>query len=427
MRLQVGRVMRWIACVCGGLGVSEVCAESRFPKPQFESAYTAPTVVNPPIQEMLAPWADVVVLALALACATWLIYRVRSRRWILFFSGCSLLFFGFVRQGCLCPVGATQNVVAAAWQGGGLSVYAAAIFVLPLLFALFFGRVFCGAVCPLGMIQEFFIIHPVQVPRRMDAVLRLVPVAVLGIGIVAAVNGAGYLICRSDPFVGLFRRSAPLAMVLVGVAVLLVGMVIARPYCRYFCPYGVLLEWCSRVGWKRFEITEATCINCRLCAGVCPVQAIVIPREQVPERVRVFQFRRFVRLMVLAPVVIAGGVLLGWLTGRVVAAAHPDVIQLAAFEQAARSGSEEGVVDIEAARRNGWNADVVARRAAVTVERFRRGTAWAGGFLGCILALRMLQLTRLRRVTQHEADRIRCVACGRCYPACPKNRTREGA
>ncbi len=423
MRQRIGRVAWGIVSVLGGLCSNQVCAESRFPKPQFESAYTAPTVPNPPVQELLAPWADVAMLALALTVATVLIYRVRSRRWILVFSGFSLLFFGFVRQGCLCPVGATQNVVAAAWQGGGLPVYAAAIFVLPLLFALFFGRVFCGAVCPLGMLQEFFVIHPVQVPRRVDAVLRLIPITVLGIGIVAAVNGAGYLICRSDPFVGLFRRSAPLSMILVGVAVLLVGMVIARPYCRYFCPYGVLLEWCARVGWKRFEITQETCINCRLCTGVCPVQAIVMPREPLPERARTFQFRRFVRLMVLAPVVVAGGCVLGWLAGRVVASAHPDVIQQAAFEQAARNGSEEGLVDIEAARRNGANAEVVAGRAAATVARFRLGTAWAGGFLGFVVALRMLQLTRLRRLTQHEADRIRCVACGRCYPACPKNLT----
>jgi len=407
--------------ILSGLFAGYSSAESRFPKPQFESAYTAPVTPYPPVHEILAPWADVAVLAVALAVATLLIYRVRSRRWILVFSGISLLFFGFMRQGCLCPVGATQNVVAAAWHGGGLPLYAAALFVLPMVFALFFGRVFCGAVCPLGMIQEFFIIHPVHVPRRVEAVLRLVPVAVLGIGIVAAVNGAGYLICRSDPFVGLFRRSAPLVMVLVGVAVLLVGMVVARPYCRYFCPYGVILEWCSRVGWKRFEITQATCINCRLCVGVCPVQAIAVPREQLPERARTFQFKRFVRVLGLAPVVVAGGILLGWLSGRVVASAHPDVVQLAAFEQAARMGSEEGLVDVEAARRNGWSAEVVAGRAAATVERFRRGMAWAGGFFGLVVALRMLQLTRLRRLTQHEADRIRCVACGRCYPACPKN------
>jgi formate hydrogenlyase subunit 6/NADH:ubiquinone oxidoreductase subunit I len=41
--------------------------------------------------------------------------------------------------------------------------------------------------------------------------------------------------------------------------------------------------------------------------------------------------------------------------------------------------------------------------------------------VGVIMALRLLGMTRLQRRTLHEADRERCIVCGRCFAACPKN------
>ena len=199
-------------------------AAQRFPQPQFDTGHTVPQAVHPAFVELVPPWADVLILAAALAVSVWLVRTVRSRRWILAFSLVCLAWFGFVKHGCICPVGSVQNVAVATWTGGGLPWFVAAIFALPLLTALLYGRVFCAAVCPLGAMQDLFIIRPLRVPRALDAVLRLVPLAVLSVGLVYAVNGAGYVICRTDPFVGFFRRSAPLPMLLTGLAVLLLGM-----------------------------------------------------------------------------------------------------------------------------------------------------------------------------------------------------------
>jgi len=395
-------------------------AASRFPQPQFESGHTVPQTVHPPFEALVPAWADVLILALALAVTVWLAHRVRSRRWLLVFSLVCLAWFGFIRQGCICPVGAVQNVAVAAWSGGGLPWSVAALFALPLLTALLFGRVFCGAVCPLGALQDLFIITPQRVPRSVDAVLRLVPPAVLAVGLVYAINGAGYLICRTDPFVGLFRRSAPMPMFLTGAAVLLVGMVVARPYCRYFCPYGVLLEWCSRLAWRPFAITAHECINCRLCVGTCPVDAITVPRPALSDTVRSGLFRRFVLMLMLAPLVVAGCAAAGWLLGAQAARAHPSVIVAERLAQTPESEMDLHP-EIEAFKRTGRTPEQAAAEAAVTVARFRRGCAWAGVFVGAIMALRLLGMTRLQRRTLHEADRERCIVCGRCFAACPKN------
>ncbi len=395
-------------------------ANSRFPQPQFDSGHTVPQAVHPAFTELVPAWADVLILALALAVSVWLVRHVRSRRHILAFSLACLAWFGFVRHGCICPVGSVQNVAVAAWTGGGLPWFVTALFALPLLTALLFGRVFCGSVCPLGALQDLFIIKPQRMPRALDAVLRLIPLMVLSAGLVYAVNGAGYVICRTDPFVGFFRRSAPLPMLLTGMAVLLLGLVIARPYCRYFCPYGVLLELCARLAWKRVELTPQACINCRLCAGTCPVDAIALPRTALGGAARVRQLRRFLALLTLMPVLIVGGAGAGWLSGAFIAQAHPDV---SLIDRLAKTppADEDLYPEIEAFKRTGLSQERAEARALETVQRFRKGCAWSGAFIGIMIALRLLALTRLQRRTLHEADRVRCVACGRCFAACPKN------
>jgi polyferredoxin len=396
-------------------------AASRFPQPQFDSGHVVPQAVHPPLAERMPAWADVLLLALALAATVWLVRRARSRRGLLAFSAVCLVWFGFVRHGCICPVGAVQNVAVAAWSGGGLPWHVAALFALPLLTALLFGRMFCGAVCPLGALQDLFIVKPQRVPQALDAVLRLVPLAVLSAGLVYAVNGAGFLICRADPFVGFFRRSAPVPVLLAGMAVLLTGLVVARPYCRYFCPYGVLLEWCSRLAWRPVDITGRDCVNCRLCVGTCPVDAIAVPRAGVSDAARPGQFRRFALMLALAPALVAGSAAAGWMAGAFVARAHPAVIvadRLGRIPEA----EEDLHPEIEAFKRTGQTLEQAGARAAAVTARFRSGCAWAGGFMGVVMALRLLGLTRLQRRALHEADRERCIACGRCFAACPKNR-----
>ena len=395
--------------------------ESRYPQPQFESGYVVPTAYHPPFAALVSQWLDVLLLALALSLSVWLVHRVRSRRWILLFSIICLIWFGFLREGCFCPIGAVQNVAAAVLQGGGLAWSVAAFFMLPLIFALFFGRVFCASVCPLGVLQEIFIIRPQRIPRMLDVPLRLIPLGVLAFGLVYTLNGAGYLICRTDPFIGLFRRSAPLPMLLTGMAVLLLGMVVARPYCRYFCPYGVLLEWCSRLAWKPVRITPKDCVNCRLCVGVCPVDAIEAPRDALNETARAHQFRRFIAMLLLTPLLIAGCAGTGWLAGALIAHAHP-IVQTAAHLRTATPDTEDLYPQIEAFRKSGATQETLEVEVQVVTGRFRTASAMAGAFIGLIVALRILGLTRLRTRSEHDANRFRCIACGRCYPACPKNR-----
>jgi NAD-dependent dihydropyrimidine dehydrogenase PreA subunit len=240
--------------------------------------YKTPAVQKPLPRDYWLQVVDVAALAAAMGVSVWLVLRRRSRRWLTALTIGCLAYFGFYREGCICPIGSLQNVVVAlADPKYSIPMVVTATFVLPLAAALFFGRAFCGGVCALGAIQELVVLKPVQVPRRLDRALGLLKYVYLGLAILFAVKPAlarDFLICRYDPFVGFFRRTGAPHMLILGAGFLVAGMFIGRPYCRYLCPYGGLLAWCARLARRGVTITPDKELDCGLCAGACPYGAI---------------------------------------------------------------------------------------------------------------------------------------------------------
>jgi polyferredoxin len=114
----------------------------------------SPTVPGP--RQDIYEYIDAVVLLAALGISSYLILKKRSRRAIFVLMVFSLIYFGFWREGCVCPIGAIQNIILSFFDAGyAVPITVAAFFLLPLLFTLFFGRTFCAAVCPLGAVQDF--------------------------------------------------------------------------------------------------------------------------------------------------------------------------------------------------------------------------------------------------------------------------------
>jgi polyferredoxin len=240
--------------------------------------YQTPPVQKPRPREYWLEVLDVALLGAAMALSVWIVVRRRSRRWALALTAGSLAYFGFYREGCICPIGSIQNVAVALTDPGyRIPIVVTALFFLPLVVAVFHGRAFCGGVCPLGAMQELVVLRPVQVPRRLDAALGLLKYVYLGLAILAAVQPAvtrDFVICRFDPFVGFFRRDGFAHMMALGAAFLVGGMFVGRPYCRYLCPYGALLSWCSRLARRGVTITPGKELDCGLCSGACPYGAI---------------------------------------------------------------------------------------------------------------------------------------------------------
>jgi len=240
--------------------------------------YVTPQVQRPLPRSVWWRTADVVLLGAAMGIGAWIVLRRRNRNALIVLTVGCLVYFGFHRKGCICPVGSIQNVAVALTDSNyAVGYVVVATFFLPLVMALLFGRVFCGGVCPLGGIQDLVLLRPVQVPRRLDKMLGLLRyvylLAAIGLAVQPAVD-RDFIICRFDPFVGFFRRTGTAEMLLTGGGILVAAMFVGRLYCRYLCPYGAVLSVLSRWAWKSVSITPSDELDCGLCHEACPYGAI---------------------------------------------------------------------------------------------------------------------------------------------------------
>lgn len=402
-----------------------VVAVNRFPRPEFQSGYAQPETTFPAARAELFSYVDVLMLAAALLAAAWLVLKARSRRGVFWLSLACLAYFGFYRLGCICPVGSVQNVVLAASSRSFILPVAVGVFFgLPLLAALLFGRVFCAAVCPLGAIQDLVVRKPVRVPSTLSAVLGLLPHVYLGAAVLFTVTGAGFIICRFDPFVSLFRLSGSVGMLAFGIGLLVLGVFVARPYCRYLCPYGVLLGWASMLSRCHATITPDTCIKCRLCEDSCPFGAIQVPTAAPVGEDRIRSLRRVKVLIGLVPVWMVLGAIAGVQSGGVLAKVH-HVVRLAEQLQSEESGTADSLtVETETFRAGTLPVSAALEDADRVRGSVRRGAALLGIYLGAVVGMTLVRLSLQRTREDYTPDTQTCLSCGRCFRACPQEHSR---
>jgi ferredoxin len=394
--------------------------EQRFPAPEFRSGYQMPRTVTSDAPAALWDLIDVTALVLALSLAAYFALKARSRRAMFFLVIASLLYFGFYRKGCVCAIGSIQNVaLAAGGNGYVLPWQVAAFFIIPLLFALFFGRVFCAGVCPLGAIQDVVLWRPVQVPNWVEVSLGLFAWVYLGLGILYAVLGSDFVICRYDPFVGFFRMSGPWHMLFIGMVLLGVSMFVGRVYCRFICPYGVLLKLVSPFSKRRVTITPSECVDCRLCEKACPFGAIRHPRPAAAPRHAARARRQLVTAIILVPIISAVFALAGWLGGPALAGSD-FTVKLARRIQLEESGQALDRTDeSEAFRGTGRTVQSLYADAGKVQGGFTVGSTVLGGGIGLVVGVTLARGVIRRQRAGYTADAGSCLACARCYESCP--------
>jgi len=420
--MKRGRLVFVLALLLAGGAL----AEQRFPPPQFESDYELPATTTPHPRPAAMEYVDVAVLAAALAAASWLTLKVRSRRWIVVLMIFSLAYFGFYRRGCVCSVGAIGNVITAVFDAGyALPAGVLLFFVLPLAFTLFFGRSFCAAVCPLGALQDIVLLKPVQVPTALEGALRLGAFLYLGLAVLMAATGSAYIICQYDPFITVFRHSGNLNMWVLSGAVLALAVFVGRPYCRFACPYGLLLRQAGRLSRRAVTITPDQCIRCRLCEGSCPFGAITPPTEEWPASDFKKSKRRLGWLIVLLPVPVF---LCGWAGAKshtFLAGANAQV----RLERQVRAELAGAAVERTEASKAFWGSgqsvDELRANVASIKSRFYYGSWLLGAFVGLAAWAELIKCSIRWRRSDYQAHRAGCVGCGRCFAYCPREQVRR--
>ncbi|MDX2442600.1 MAG: 4Fe-4S binding protein [Bacteroidales bacterium] len=395
-------------------------AQQRFPQPEFESGYVYPEYQLSSPRNQILEYLDVVVLLGVLIFTTHFTLKKRSRNAILWTSVFTVAYFGFYREGCICSVGSVQNVALALFnEGYVLPLSALLFFLLPLIFALLYGRQFCAGACPLGAIQELTGLYPVKIPVRVETFLSSIPYLYLGLSILFAATDSQFIICKYDPYVGIYRLNAPVNMVVFGLLLLISGIFVNRPYCRFLCPYGVILNWFSRFSRKHLSITPDNCINCKLCEHSCPYNAILPSTIDAPKEQTKNSRRRFLIYLLLIPLFIYGGIKLSERFSDDLATVHRDVrlsreIRLE-NESRIRTISQQAI----SFKESGLTLSELYDKEQLILARFSNGTPWLGAFLGLSLALGLLSLSIRREREEYLPHQGKCYSCGRCFEYCP--------
>ena len=212
-----------------------------------------------------------------------------------------------------CPIGSLQAVIGS--RSYRFSFYVAGFL---LLFGALFGRLVCGWLCPFGLVQDLLYKIPfVKKLRRLpgDRWLKYLKYVILaGFVIVLPLTvldivGQGQpwfckYICPSGTlFAGipLIASNPPLRAALgwlftwkaaILAALLLLSLLVYRPFCRYLCPLGAIYGLFNPAALYRFRIDKEKCTGCGACQKACKLDIPIHQTPNSPECIRCGDCRR---------------------------------------------------------------------------------------------------------------------------------------
>jgi polyferredoxin len=401
---------------------SALFAQNRFPKPDFESGYEYPVHHYLIPNEQLWVWIDISILVLLMSFVAWAVIK-RGIRWpVIVVSLFSVAYFGFFRKGCVCSIGSLQNVsLALVDPSYSIALVVVLLFVLPILFTLIFGRVFCAGVCPMGALQEIVNVKNYRLSKTVTTVLGLIPWIYLSLAVLFAVTNSAFIICRFDPFVGIFRLGGDMALIIFGALLLVASIFTGRPFCRFICPYGVLLNLFARVSIYKVELTKKQCINCDLCHNACPVDAIKPPYDNKVKENRLLGVRRILNYFVVLPLMVVVGALLMRSVSSELRRVNKDVKLYDLVMQHEKDPQNILSLELEAFYGRDDSVEKLTEKYEVIQVDFKFYSTIAGAFIGLVIGITLINLSVKRTRKLYEIEKKDCVACGRCFSYCPQN------
>lgn len=245
------------------------------------SAMSFDLALKPIWRDFLKPEIWLVIALLGLAVGLIFYRRFIWLRYIILAA--SVFYLGFFVWFSVCPLKTWQLMFLL--KGDIISGLAAfLVFLMPVLLALVVGAIFCGWVCPLGGVQEFwwrawrrlyFFKAAQNYFRKLNlnrwSFLKYVFLVLI---ILAVIIKKKLVLCGLDPFGALFGYFKNPAVWVSLIVLATLALVIFRPFCRFFCPFGALLSLLAKISIWQLKIDKQKCHGCELCEKICLLGAI---------------------------------------------------------------------------------------------------------------------------------------------------------
>lgn len=192
-----------------------------------------------------------------------------------------------------CPIGAMQAVL-----GQRKAKFAFYVIGFISVLGILVGRFICGWLCLFGLIQELLYSIPVpklKVKNQIDKALRFTKYFFLFGLCIFVVSFLRDRFGISTPYfckyicpVGMLEGGIPLLLVnkamrsaagylylwkfIMLTLIIILSMVINRPFCKYICPLGAFYSLFQKVSFLKIKINSELCVNCGTCRKTCRMQ-----------------------------------------------------------------------------------------------------------------------------------------------------------
>ena len=206
-----------------------------------------------------------------------------------------------------CRIGAMQAVIGS-WNCR-MAFYVAGFHVSV---GALMGRFVCGWLCPFGLIQD--LLHKIpfvkkissfpgdRLLRKLKYVIFLVFVILLPMFVVDMLGQGAPYFCKLICPAGTLEGGIPLVLLnsamrtAVGwlyawknvllVVIVLLSVVIYRPFCKYICPLGAVYSVFNPIAVFRYRVDKEACVHCGACAKACKMQVDPSETPNHPECIR---------------------------------------------------------------------------------------------------------------------------------------------
>lgn len=206
-----------------------------------------------------------------------------------------------------CPIGSLQAVIGSRNYKFSFYVIGLLIFTGSLL-----GRFVCGWLCPFGLIQDLLYKMPFIGKRKnlwghkilikVKYFILVVFVFLLPMLVVDIIGQGSPWFCQYICPSGTLTAGIPLVLmnqslrgaigglflwkVIVLLAIVIMSMLIYRPFCKYLCPLGAIYSLFNPIALYGFKVDENECIGCKKCQRVCKMDIKVYENPNSLECIR---------------------------------------------------------------------------------------------------------------------------------------------
>jgi polyferredoxin len=200
----------------------------------------------------------------------------RNRKWIYM---AAVGVFGVILGSDPSPMGTVKDAIVLLGSKGVIFPPRLIAFGIFLLLVILANKFICSWGCQFGTLQDLIfrlnrdrkdskgLFGQIKIPFIVSNSIRILFFLVL---ILVAFIWAADIIGAIDPF----KIFKPQVIGIVGGLfiglILVLSLFVYRPWCHFFCPFGLIGWLAEKVSFFKIKVDYDKCISCRACSKACP-------------------------------------------------------------------------------------------------------------------------------------------------------------